>query len=71
MTDRYDKTVETISLILGLMNLSENLTQNDKQELLDNFNSEMEKLLNIINEHLLVQDKKIDEILNRLDNRGD
>ena len=49
MTDRYDKTVETISLILGLMNLSENLTQNDKQELLDNFNSEMEKLLNTIN----------------------
>lgn len=71
MTDRYDKMVETISLVLGLMNLSENLTQNDKQELLDNFNSEMEKLLNIINEHLLVQDKKIDEILNKLDNRGD
>lgn len=71
MTDRYDKTVETISLILGLMNLSENLTQNDKQELLDNFNSEMEKLLNTINEHLLIQDKKIDEILNKLNNRGD
>lgn len=71
MTDRYDKMVETISLILGLMNLSENLTQNDKQELLDNFNSEMEKLLNTINEHLLVQDKKIDEILNKLNNRGD
>lgn len=71
MTDRYDKTIETISLVLGLMNLSENLTQNDKQELLDNFNSEMEKLLNTINQHLLIQDKKIDEILNKLNNRGD
>lgn len=30
MTDRYDKIVETISLVLGLMNLQENLTQSDK-----------------------------------------
>lgn len=57
-----------MSFCIGLMNLDMNLTQNDKQDLLDEFNSKATYLLNEIHNHLQEQDEKIDMILEVLKN---
>lgn len=49
------------------MNLNENLNQGDKQELLEKFSEEAERLLNEIHLHLQEQDEKIDKILKELE----
>lgn len=55
------------SFVIGLENLEQNLTQNDKQELLQQFNTKAEKLLSEIHTHLQKQDDKIDYIISRLE----
>ena len=52
-----------MSFIIGLMNYDENLTQNDKQDLMQELNAKSDKLLQKIHRHLTEQDKKIDTIL--------
>lgn len=48
--------VNLISLMVGLMNLEENLTQNDKQDLLTEMHA-----------HLQDQDAKLNKILSLID----
>ncbi len=55
------------SFCIGLMNLDQNLTQNDKQELEEQLNTNIQLLLNEIHMHLAQQDKKMDLILQRLE----
>ena len=55
------------SFCIGLMNLNSNLTQNDKQELEEQLNKSVQKLLQEIHTHLEQQDKKIDLILKKLE----
>ena len=55
------------SFCIGLMNLNSNLTQNDKQELEEQLNKSVQKLLQEIHTHLEQQDKKIDIILKKLE----
>lgn len=52
--------------MVGFMNLDENLTQGDKQELLETFYRKADELLSEIHSHLEQQDKKIDMILKEL-----
>lgn len=59
-------TVNLISFMIGMMNLNENLTQGDKQDLLKTFSQKADDLLNEIHSHLKDQDKKIDKILEEL-----
>ena len=59
-------TINLISFMIGVMNLNENLTQGDKQDLLKIFSQEAERLLNEIHHHLQEQDEKIDIILEEL-----
>ena len=59
-------TINLISFMIGIMNLNENLTQGDKQDLLKTFSQEAERLLNEIHHHLQEQDEKIDIILEEL-----
>lgn len=54
------------SFCIGLMNLDENITQGDMQDLEQQFNTQTKKVLDEIHDHLKSQDLKIDEILNRL-----
>ena len=54
------------SFAIGLENLEENLTQGDKQDLQKDLSDKADLLLKEIHEHLEQQDKKIDEILRRL-----
>ena len=55
--------VSLMSFFLSIMNLNENLSQNDKQELVENLSNKAELLLKEIHGHLQKQDEKIDKIL--------
>lgn len=59
-------TISLISFMIGIMNLNENLTQGDKQDLLETFSQKADDLLTEIHSHLEKQDIKIDKILEEL-----
>lgn len=55
------------SFCIGLMNLDENITQGDMQDLQKEFSTRAEYLLEEIHGHLTDQDKKLNTILQRLE----
>ena len=58
--------VNIASFVLGIMNLQENLTQSDKQDIVNELKNETSIVLNKINTHLQEQDNKINKILELL-----
>ena len=62
--------VSLCSFIIGLMNLNENLTQGDKQDIQDDLSKKADLLLKEIHQHLTEQDSKIDMILKRLEDKN-
>lgn len=73
MNNRYNNQLGFIDLLsmasfcIGLMNLDENLTQNDMQDLQKDVANKTKTLLDEIHGHLQIQDDKLDEILTRLE----
>ena len=63
-------TINLISFFIGMMNLNENMTQGDKQELMKELSKKSDLLLKEIHAHLKDQDKKIESILEVLSNGG-
>ena len=55
--------ISIASFCIGLMNLDENITQGDKQELLDKLSEQTKELLDEIHNHLQQQDAKLDMLL--------
>ena len=64
--DSFYDAVGIASFILGLVNYQENLTQNDKSEILQNSQNVSDKVIDRIEQHLIIQDEKIDQILSLL-----
>lgn len=64
--DSFYDAVGIASFILGLVNYQENLTQNDKGEILQNSQNVSDKVIDRIEQHLIIQDEKIDQILSLL-----
>ena len=58
--------VSLLSFLIGTANLQENLTQGDKQDLMEIFSKKTDDLLKEIHQHLKEQDNKIDIILEEL-----
>lgn len=58
--------VNIASFVLGIMNLQENLTQSDKQDIVNELKNETSIVLDKINTHLQEQDNKINKILELL-----
>lgn len=56
-------TLNVMSFVIGLMNLNENLTQGDKQDIMKNLSEKSDTILKEIHSHLEMQGEKIDEIL--------
>lgn len=62
-------TISFISFMVGLMNLEENLTQGDKQELMEELSNKTQYLLGELHSHLEDQDRKLNQIIESL--KGD
>ena len=54
--------ISIMSFVIAVINLDENITQSDKQDLLNKFNDKAELLLNEIHKHLEEQDVKLSAI---------
>lgn len=63
--------LSVLSFCIAIMNLDENITQGDKQDLMEELSAKADLLLTEIHGHLEAQDNKIDEILRRLNNEKD
>ena len=61
--------ISVLSFLVGIENLNANLTQNDKQDLQRDLTESTDRLLDEIHAHLEAQDKKIDTILSRLEDK--
>ena len=57
------------SFLIGLENLEMNLDQNDKADLQHDLTVTAEKLLTEIHAHLEAQDRKLDDIIARLEDK--
>lgn len=66
--NNLDSLVNRVGLILGLLNLQENLTQSDKQDIVDSLDKKSQELLTSIDNHLQSQDQKLDKIIKLLEN---
>ena len=55
-----------MSFYVGLMNLDQNMTQNDKQELQHDLAQQAQQVLDEIHAHLGKQDAKLDLIMKKL-----
>lgn len=64
--NNYWNSLAVASFIFALMNYEENVTQGDLQKVMDNSNKVQDEVINRIEQHLLIQDQKIDEILKYL-----
>lgn len=58
-----------MSFFIALENLDMNLTQKDKQELMQGLDEKTNKLLSEVHSHLEIQDQKLDDILKRLEEK--
>ena len=63
--------LSVLSFAIGLANYEENLTQSDKQELMEELNKRTEVLLSDIHKHLSSQDAKLDHIIKVLEDSND
>ena len=52
-----------LSFVVGLVNLDENMTQGDKQDLQKDLAEKSDAILSEIHEHLERQDRKLSEIM--------
>lgn len=55
-----------MSFCIGLMNLQENVTQGDIQEVMQNLSENADRLLTEIHKHLEDQDFKLDKIMEEI-----
>lgn len=58
--------ISIASFVIGLMNLDENMTQGDKQELQNDLAEKADAILAEIHQHLEKQDEKLDKIMEAL-----
>ena len=55
------------SFLIGVQNLDMNLTQDDKQDIQHTFDQRLSQTMSEVHNHLEEQDKKMDEILRKLE----
>lgn len=58
-----------MSFVIGLMNYEENLTQSDKQELMNELDRKTSRLLNELKKELNYQNELLERILNDKDKK--
>ena len=70
MDNRTLDALTLLSFVISILNYEENLTQSDKQDLLDNINAVTSDAIVRIREHLNYQDKKLNEIMEVIKNES-
>lgn len=61
--DNFLDTLSVLSFVIGIMNYDENLSQSDKDDMIQEFNDRAEDLLTRLEDDLEEQNKMLREIL--------
>ena len=59
-----------LSFVIGILNYQENLTQSDKQELMNKVDEDTKTAIKEVHKHLQMQDEKIDTIMKLLEDKN-
>lgn len=59
-----------LSFVIGILNYQENLTQSDKQELMNKVDEDTKTAIEEVHRHLQMQDEKIDTIMKLLEDKN-
>lgn len=70
LLNNFNDILDKLSFLIGILNLEENLTQSDKQEIVNKFDQKTQELLHDIHAHLRMQDEKLDKIIKLLENQS-
>ena len=65
--DNFLDALAVVGFIIGVMNYEENLSQSDKDDMMQNFNRKAEELLKKLEDDLEEQNQMLREILVKLD----
>lgn len=71
MNEQFWNALNLMSVMLSILNYNENLSQNDKQDIMGEFQEEAQHLLGELHSHLADQDNKINKILEKLEIQDD
>ena len=66
--DDFLDTLSVVSFIIGVMNYNENLSQSDKDDILQTVSNNMQELLEKLEEDIAEQNDRLREILDELKN---
>ena len=61
--DDFLDTLSVVGFIIGIMNYNENLSQSDKDDMLQRINNNMQELLEKLEEDIAEQNEMLQEIL--------
>ena len=70
LNSEFIDAVNLLSFLIGILNYQENLTQNDKQEIIQEFNTKLNKVITQIEGHLKNQDQRLEQIEKILNERN-
>ena len=65
----FMNTLQLVSFIIGWMNLQENLTQNDKADIMNRLDQQTKDILGKVEESLEKQNEMLKEILDALNSK--
>ena len=65
--DDFIDALSIVGFIIGLLNYEENLSQSDKDDIIEGSSRDAERILEHINKHVDEQNEMLKEIIERLD----
>ena len=66
-SDDFLESLTVVGFIIGVLNYDENLSQSDKQDMIESFDNKIEKLLEHLDQEIDKQNGMLKEIIERLD----
>ena len=66
-SDEFLESLTVVGFIIGVLNYDENLSQSDKQEMIQSFDNKIEKLLEHLDQEIDEQNGMLKEIIEKLD----
>lgn len=66
-SDDFLESLTVVGFIIGVLNYDENLSQSDKQDMIQSFDNKIENLLEHLDQEIDEQNSMLKEIIERLD----
>ena len=68
--EEFMENLEILAFIIGVMNYNENLSQSDKSDIMQKFDSQTKEILNRIENDIAEQNKMLEHIITLLEDKS-